>query len=118
MMGLLRSVPIQHLDLMDGLILAGGKQQIKGAREDSRVYYVPKTDLRYSTSAFKLHCSGVATWEEIDTQRMMANPCIYLLDLDPTIREEEGTCKMHTTCCLTNTWKGKGREDRPKIDCE
>jgi len=33
---------------MDGLILAGGKQQIKGAREDSRVYYVPKTDLRYS----------------------------------------------------------------------
>jgi hypothetical protein len=74
---------------------------------------VPHTDLRYSTSAFKLHCSGVATWKEIDTQRMMANPCIYLLDLDPTIRNMQDAYNM-----LSHKHLEKGREDRPKIDCE
>ena len=62
-------------------------------------------------------CSGVSTWKETDAQRMMANPCIYLFDLDPTIREKEGTCKIQHAVS-TNTNLEKGREDRPKIGCE
>lgn len=44
---------------------------------------------------------------ETDVQRMMANPCIYLLDLDPTIRNIQHDVSA-------NTKLEKGREDRPK----
>ena len=54
--------------------------------------------------------SGVSTWKETDAQRMMANPCIYLLDLDPTIitrRNMKDTYNMLSPQTLT--WK---REER------